>query len=52
MECLFDSLLILVIITFLHSEAVVRRCSLKKVFLKLKFSQYSQENTCVGVFLQ
>ena len=28
----------------LYSEAVVQRCSVKKVFLK--FSQGSQENTC------
>ena len=28
-------------------EAVVRRCSLKKVFLKI--SQNSQENTCARV---
>ena len=28
-------------------EAVVRRCFSKQVFLKI--SQYSQENTCVGV---
>ena len=30
-------------------EAVVRRFSIKKLFFKL--SQYSQENTCVGVSL-
>ena len=30
------------------TEAVVSRCSLKKVFLKI--SQYSQENTCVGYY--
>ena len=29
-------------------EAVTRSCSLKKVLLKI--SQYSQKNTCVGVF--
>ena len=29
------------------SEAVVRTCSVKKMFLKI--SQTSQENTCVGV---
>ena len=29
------------------AEAVVRTCSVKKVFLKI--SQYSQEKTCVGV---
>ena len=29
------------------SEAAVRSCSSEKVFLKI--SQYSQENTCVGV---
>ena len=28
-------------------KAAVRRCSSEKVFLKI--SQYSQENTCVGV---
>ena len=31
------------------AEAVTRRCSLKKVFLK--FLQNSQENNCVGVSL-
>ena len=30
-----------------RSEAVVTRCSVKKVFFKI--SQYSQENTCVVV---
>ena len=30
------------------SEAVVRRCSVKKVFLEI--SQNSQENTCTRVF--
>ena len=30
------------------TEAAVRRCSLKLVFLKV--SQCSQENTCVGIF--
>ena len=29
------------------TEAAVRRCSLKYVFLKI--SQYSQESSCVGV---
>ena len=32
---------------FRTRETVVRRCSVKKVFLKI--SQKSQENTCVGV---
>ena len=32
----------------LGSEAVVCRCPLKKLFLKS--SQYSQKNTCAGVF--
>ena len=32
-----------------ESEAVARRCSVKKVFLKI--SQYSQENTCARVSL-
>ena len=31
------------------TEAAVGRCSSKMVFLKIL--QYSQENTCVGVFL-
>ena len=31
----------------LNSEAVTRRCSVKKVFLKI--SQNSQENTCARV---
>ena len=31
----------------INAEAVVRRCSVKKVFLK--FLQKSQENTCVRV---
>ena len=31
------------------SEAVVRRCSVKKVFLKI--SQNVQEITCAGVFI-
>ena len=30
------------------SEAGVRRCSSKEVFLEI--SQYSQENICVGAF--
>ena len=30
-----------------HPEAVVRRCSVRKVFLQI--SQYSQENTCARV---
>ena len=30
---------------YLHSEAIVRRCSVKKVFLEI--SQNSQESTCV-----
>ena len=33
--------------TWESSEEVSWRCSVKKVFLKI--SQYSQENTCVGV---
>ena len=33
---------------FIHSEAVVQRCSVKKVFLKI--SQNSQENTGARVF--
>ena len=32
-----------------NSEAVVRRCSIKKVFLEI--SQNSQENTCAGKHL-
>ena len=32
---------------FVNSEAVIRRCSVKKVFLKI--SQNSQENTCARV---
>ena len=32
---------------YLQSEALVRSCSLKKVFLKI--SQNSQEDTCVRV---
>ena len=32
------------------SEAVIRRCSAKKVFLKI--SQVSQENTCFGVLFR
>ena len=32
-----------------ESEAVVRRSSVKKVFSKISISQYSPENTCVGV---
>ena len=32
---------------FLNSEAVARRCSVKKVFLEI--SQNSQENTCARV---
>ena len=32
---------------FTDKEAVARRCSVRKVFLKT--SQNSQENTCVGV---
>ena len=40
-----------IFLEFIHTEAVVQRCSVKKVFLKI--SQNSQENTCVGVsFLQ
>ena len=31
----------------MYAEAVVRKCSSKKMFLKI--SQISQENTCVGV---
>ena len=37
----------LTIIIILHSEAVVQKCSVKKVFLEI--SQNSQENTCVRV---
>ena len=33
--------------TFITAEAVVQRCSVKKVFLKI--SQNSQENTCARV---
>ena len=33
--------------TIRSTEAAVRRCSSKQVFLKI--SQYSQENTCVGI---
>ena len=32
------------------SEVVVHKCPLKQKFLKI--SQYSQKNTCVGVFLK
>ena len=35
------------VLTVCSSEAVVLRCSVKKVFLKM--SQISQKNTCVGV---
>ena len=35
-------------LTHFWSEAVIRRCSSKQVFLK--FSHISQENTCVGVY--
>ena len=35
------------VICFLETEAIVRRCSVTKVFLKIP--QYLQENTCVGV---
>ena len=38
---------ILGILLIRGTEAAVRRCSSKQVFLKI--SQYSQENTCVGV---
>ena len=34
--------------SFANPEAVARRCSVKKVFLKI--SQNSQENTCTRVF--
>ena len=34
---------------YFNSEAVVRRCSVKKVFLEL--SQNSQENTCARFFV-
>ena len=34
-------------VTILLTEAVVRRCSVKKVFLEI--SQNSQENTCARV---
>ena len=37
----------LFLISFEFSEAVARRCSVKKVLLKI--SQDSQENTCAGV---
>ena len=32
----------------IHTQVAVRRCSSKWIFLKM--SQYSQENSCVGVF--
>ena len=35
--------------TVLITEAVVQRCSVKKLFLKI--SQYSQENTCAKASL-
>ena len=40
---------IVLIFTFIYifSEAFARRCSVKKVFLKIL--QNSQENTCAGV---
>ena len=36
-----------IIYNFINTEAVVQRCSLKKVFLEI--SQNSQENTCARV---
>ena len=35
---------------FIGLEAVVRMCSVKKLFLKV--SQYLQKNTCVGVSVE
>ena len=37
-----------IFLTIFFTKAVVWRCSLKKVFLKI--SQNSQENTCVRVY--
>ena len=39
---------IIILFQIVQTEAVIWRCSVKKVFLKT--SQNSQENTCIGVF--